>query len=141
MPKSFPQRVPTKPVGFGHSQITLLGGVCYSNHYALIIFVLRQTKFRTNLSFFKKYGNFEREESAKQSGHKSQKKQFIFCLSSLSCLYVQLRPDFNCSCCSSSAFPSALIFVKVSSGEDRSTAIPSICRSSLHSVCQESHRQ
>lgn len=135
------KRVPTKPVGFGHSQITLLGGVCYRNHYALIIFVLGQTKFRTNLSPFKKYRNFEREESAKLSGHKSQKKQLISCLSSLSCLYVQLHPDFNCSCCSSSAFPSALIFVKVSSGEDRSAATPSMCGSSLHSVCQGSHRQ
>lgn len=37
-----------KPVEFGHSQITLLGAIGYRNHYALIILVLGQTRFRAN---------------------------------------------------------------------------------------------
>ena len=59
-----------KPVEFGHSQITLLGAIGYRNHYALIILVLGQTRSRTNLSPLKKnQETFEKEESAKLSGH------------------------------------------------------------------------
>lgn len=59
-----------KTVEFGRSQITLLGAVGYRNHYALIILVLGQTRFRINLSPLKKYQEtFEKEESAKLSGH------------------------------------------------------------------------
>lgn len=123
------------------SQITLLAAVCCRNHYVLIIFVLGPTKFWTNFSPLKKYQETLEEKNLQMSEHKSQKKQLISYLSSLSCLYVQLHPDFNCSCYSSSAFPSAPMFVKVSSGKDRSTAIPSICRSSLHSCSQKSRRQ